>query len=208
MRRVKKKFLLKKQGFSLLEILFSTGLLLLMFVGAMNVFIYCFDLEEISRNTTLAFNAARAKLEEIRNKAMKNYDFDGIIGQYNNKDEKISDLGINLNGKIKTLVSYAKKAGAGGGDNTDLINIKVYVCWKQKRGRIIGSVECGQAGGGGLGYFPFDNSLIDYVQLDNGQTGYLVLCAGKVGGIQPSCPTIKKCLTSPVRAVGSISKRR
>ena len=120
---------MKNKGFTLLEIMFATVILVGLLLGLMSVFIYCFDLQETSRNTTIALNEARAKIEEIRNSS-----FDGIIVNYGGK---IFPL-VSLDGKMRTETPGGD-AGYVIGSYKNLIDIRVVVCWKQKDGRIIGN---------------------------------------------------------------------
>lgn len=122
-----------RKGFTLIEVLLCMSLLLVLFLGGMSVYVYCFDLQETSRNTSAVLNAARAKLEEIRGAV-----FDTIVTAYNSKVFSIS----GMNGKIRTEAAYVV------GSNNQLIDIRAVACWRQKGGRIIG--ECKIDGTGTL----------------------------------------------------------
>ncbi len=112
-----------RKGFTLIEVLLCMSLLLVLFLSGMSIYVYCFDLQETSRNTGIVLNEARAKLEEIRGSV-----FDNIVTTYNLKVFNIS----GINGKIRTEASYVI------GSNNQLIDIRAVACWRQKGGRIIG----------------------------------------------------------------------
>lgn len=116
---------MKKSGLTLIEIMIAMAILVGLSVGLLSVFVYCFDLQETSRNTTIALNGARAKIEEIRDSS-----FDAIIATYNGQ---ISNL-TTPSGKMRTEASYVS-----GSSSNNLIDIRVVVCWRQKGGRIIGN---------------------------------------------------------------------
>ena len=114
-------------GFTLVEVLLCMALLLGLFLGGMNVYVYCFELQETSRNTNNALNDVRSKLEDIRNA-----DFGSIVGTYNGKIYDLSKVNGIVIGKMKTEAAYVT------GSNNNLIDIRVVACWRQKGGRIIG----------------------------------------------------------------------
>ncbi len=112
-----------RKGFTLIEVLLCMSLLLVLFLSGMSIYVYCFDLQETSRNTGTVLNEVRAKLEEIRGSV-----FDSIVTTYNLKVFNIS----GINGKIRTEATYVV------GSNNQLIDIRAVACWRQKGGRIIG----------------------------------------------------------------------
>jgi len=111
----------------LVEILLCMALLLVLFLGSMNVYVYCFELQETARNTSNALNDVRSKLEDIRNS-----DFDAIVATYNAQVVDLSKVNGIVIGKMKTEAAYVT------GSNNNLIDIRAVACWRQKGGRIIG----------------------------------------------------------------------
>lgn len=65
MKRVKKEFR-GQRGFTLLEVLFATGIVTLVVASAVYVLLMAFHMSEESRNRLLALNTARSVLEEIK----------------------------------------------------------------------------------------------------------------------------------------------
>lgn len=114
---------IKNKGFTLIEVILSAMILVGLLVGLISLYIYCFDLQETARNTSIALNAARGKLEEI-----KNSDFDSIESAY---DGAVFDLNELPGAKMRT-----EATPVGGSDL--LLDLRVVVCWRQKGGRIIG----------------------------------------------------------------------
>jgi len=121
---MRKKYLQSGMGLTLIEIIITMAILTGLLVGLLNVFIYCFDLQETSRNTAIVLNQARAKIEEIRNTG-----FSAIVATYNGN---VSSLTTPY-GKIRTEAINVP------GSNGNLIDIRVLACWRQKGGRIIGN---------------------------------------------------------------------
>ncbi len=128
-------------GFTLVEVLLCMGLLLGLFMSVINVYLYCFNLQETSRKTTIALNEAQAKLEEIKNLVSDLNDdmyidnFENIVVNY---DGEILDL-PSINGKIMTEANYV--TDVNDPDNLNLVMVRVVVCWRQKGGRIIGEAK-------------------------------------------------------------------
>lgn len=113
----------KNNGFTLVEVMICAGILVGLFVGLISIYLYCFDLQETARNTSLALNAARARIEQI-----KTADFDDIE---------------DFNGQIVQLAEPVGVLRIGAedvtGSNNNLIDIRVVACWRQKGGRIVGT---------------------------------------------------------------------
>ena len=108
------------KGFTLVEILFTTVILAIVVGSLIELFMYCSFLAEASRDLTIAMHEAQNKLEEIRND-----NYDNIVTDYANKVYDIT----SPNGKIYTYVDNT---------NTDLLIIKVAVCWQNSNGRVMG----------------------------------------------------------------------
>jgi hypothetical protein len=114
----------KKKAFVLIEILFSSIILVGLLLGIFSLMIYCNDLKETSVNMSTAISQARAKLEEI-----KATPFDNIIGSFNNQDYAISGI---TNGLMRVEASYAS------GSNSRLINVRIVATWSQRGNQVIG----------------------------------------------------------------------
>jgi len=115
----------RQAGFSYIELLFSCFLLIIILIGLLYTYIACFELNEFSRNLTLANNALQAKLETIRE-----MDFDDIV------DEQFDLVDWFPVGEAKGLVDvYVPNPPC---TYKDLKYIRVVACWRQKAGRVIG----------------------------------------------------------------------
>ena len=55
-----------KHGFTLVEVMFAAGIMLIAIGGLLGTYVLCFNLAETAKNLTLANNAIQLKLEEIR----------------------------------------------------------------------------------------------------------------------------------------------
>ena len=59
---------MKKSGFTLLELMIGSAVLVLALVGLIGAYIGCFSLNESARNLTVAMNDAQCTMEEIRDR--------------------------------------------------------------------------------------------------------------------------------------------
>ncbi|MCA9400945.1 MAG: prepilin-type N-terminal cleavage/methylation domain-containing protein [Candidatus Omnitrophica bacterium] len=109
-----------ESGFTLVELLIATLVLLLAFVGVLVSYLKCMELSELSRNSSIAVEAVKNQMESINNTA-----FDQIFVTYNNVPFAVN----GLNGMGVTYVDNS---------DPDFFEIRVTVCWRQKNGRIIG----------------------------------------------------------------------
>lgn len=129
------------KGFTLVEVMICMGVLVGVLTGLIGLYFHSYDLQETSRNTSVALNAARARLEVIRDAAINNnYDFATLITTYHNTTISVS----GMDGLLRTYVSYGKNADAS--DNTNLIEVATAVCWRQKGGRIVGEAAVDMSG--------------------------------------------------------------
>ncbi|MFA5089165.1 MAG: prepilin-type N-terminal cleavage/methylation domain-containing protein [Candidatus Omnitrophota bacterium] len=116
----KKILKISSKGFTLVEVIISAAVLLLTFVGILTSYIRCLELTELSRNTSIAVNAARSRMEDI-----KNTQFGQIASDYHNVTFTASGLtGIG--------VTYVDSS------NPDLLRVTAVFCWRQSNGRVIG----------------------------------------------------------------------
>jgi len=109
---------LKKGGFTLLELMIAAAILIVALLGLLGVFTGCFGLNETARNLTIAINGAQEKMEEIRN---------ADFGTITNYSGPFNVSGLDGIGRVDA--TYV--AGS-------LIDIRVVICWRQGRNRIIG----------------------------------------------------------------------
>ena len=115
----------RQAGFSYIELLFSSFLLIIIVIGLLYTYIACFELNEFSRNLTLANNALQAKLETVREKS-----FDDIVDEPFDLDDWFPL------GEAKGLVDvYVPNPPC---TYSDLKYIRLVACWRQKSGRVIG----------------------------------------------------------------------
>jgi len=125
-------------------VMICAAILVGLLVGLLSIYVYCFDLQETAKNTTLALNAARGKLEEIKSSA-----FTAIQpAYYNNGNGQIFSLLPALNGIFKVTLTGTDPANPGyvTGSNKNLIDLRIAACWKQRGGRIVGSAAVDGAG--------------------------------------------------------------
>ena len=113
----------RQNAFSLVELMFSFLVLLIILIGLLQTYIACFELNEFSRNFTLANNALQAELESIRETP-----FDSLTG---------------LDGTTFPLNGFADGEAVGvrdiyDSDYDDLKYIRLVACWRQKSNRVIG----------------------------------------------------------------------
>ena len=116
----KKSFKNGSSGFTLVEILVSTAILAIAVTGILISFLKSMELAEVSRNSSLAIQAARGRMEQMRST-----NFTDIKATYDQVTFGITDLaGIG--------VSYV--------DNTDpqFLKLTVTACWSQRSGRVYG----------------------------------------------------------------------
>lgn len=106
----------------MLELMIAATVLVVALLGLLGVFTGCFGLNETARNLTIAINGAQERLEQIRNA-----DFGTIIANYNGP---FNVSGLDGMGRVDA--TYV------AGSNNNLIDIRVVICWRQGRNRIIG----------------------------------------------------------------------
>jgi type II secretory pathway pseudopilin PulG len=117
-------------GFTLLELMIAAAIIIVALAGLLSTYVACFELNETTRNTNLALNAAQKTLEEVRSST-----FSGIATAYNGYNFSVSGMSENVSlGHV-----YVDNT------STSLLNITVGVCWKQKGSKIVG--ECQEVSG-------------------------------------------------------------
>ena len=115
-----KKYWKSQDGFTLAEIIIATAVFMIAFVGILLSYLRSVELSELSRNSSTAVQAARSRMEQI-----KDTSFSQIMGNYN----IVTFTAAGLNGKG---VSYVDNT------NPDLLLVTISFCWQQKNGKIIG----------------------------------------------------------------------
>lgn len=88
----------KKSGFTLVEVLITTAILVGALAGILSLVTYSYSMVETSRNSSQALNIAQRRLEEIRNRP-----FDEIITLHNNTFVEQDPNGLNFNGTISVV---------------------------------------------------------------------------------------------------------
>lgn len=121
---------MQRDGFTLLELMIAAVVLVAALLGLLGVFTGCFGLNETARNLTIAINGAQEKMEEIRN---------ADFGTITNYSGPFNISGLDGMGRVDAI--YVP------GTNNSLIDIRVVICWRQGRNRIIGEDDGTGAGG-------------------------------------------------------------
>lgn len=112
-----------KKGFTLIEVMAATVILVGAILPALFLIVNNINMGENSKNQTLARNAARAKVEEMRNA-----DFSTLVSAY---DDHVFDI-PGLNGKMRVDADVVAMS------SNSLIDVRVVICWRQRGSRIIG----------------------------------------------------------------------
>jgi len=122
---MKKIFFYFKKGFTLVEVLVATGLLVIVLAGLVGLFVYCSMLSELSGDMTMVMSELQGKWEEIRN-----HDYDLIVSDYSSGGTpgNTFDLTqVNAQGVI-----YIDAA------NPELLVVKIVASWQARNDRIMG----------------------------------------------------------------------
>ncbi len=114
------RFYAKTKGFSLAELIIAAGIMGVVIVGILVSYMRCMELNEASRNKSLATKAARDRMEIIRTTT-----FDNLVSTYNN-------VAFDVTGFTGKGISYVTVL------DTQNIQIVVSISWKQKNGRVYG----------------------------------------------------------------------
>lgn len=112
-----------KSGFTLLELMITTGVLIVALAGLLGVFAHLISLNENSGKLTLGIAACQAKLEEMRNSS-----FSSLYTAYNGAN-------FNPNGFSS---GGAKGSIYINNSNPNLLQVFVSVSWKTRSNRVIG----------------------------------------------------------------------
>ena len=109
-----------QSGFTLPELMVAAMVTIIAFLGILYTYVRYLELDELSRNTSIALQASQNKIEAIKNTA-----YDQIVATYNN--QTFTSSGINGKGAI-----------AIDDTNPKLMLITVTFCWKQSNNRLMG----------------------------------------------------------------------
>ena len=120
MKNKTKRIQISKEGFSLAELLIASAILIIAVTGILMSYLRCLELNEISRNSSLAVQAGKSRMEQI-----KATTFSQIKATYDNVVFNIS----NLNGKGVTYIDDS---------TSDLLVVTTSISWKLRNGRIFG----------------------------------------------------------------------
>lgn len=147
----------KIPGFTLIEVLLATMILVVAVSAILYTIIQGFNIQGTSKDFSLAMSAARAEIEKVRNQDFSSIATGTFIFDPNGEDDNLNgvlDLGEDENGNGildspfdgsgQIVISDAQLSA--GGTITNLKNIRVVICWRQKDGRIIGE-DNGQGDG-------------------------------------------------------------
>lgn len=110
----------KENGFTLVELLVSAGILTIVVAGMMISYIRCMELNEVSQNKSMATKAARSRMELIRMTS-----FDNLVTTYHG-------VAFDVTGLSGKGVSYVTSLDAKN------IQVRISVSWRQKNGRVYG----------------------------------------------------------------------
>ncbi len=133
--RKSKRF--RSKAFTLIELLIAIAVAALVISGVFMSLINSMVLDSYNQNFTVAMNIARAKLENVFNQRNGFANISSSSG--------ILTANVNhLDGAWRIDVTDVQ----GAGDDSELKNIKVAICWKDRRGRIIG--DCRDSDGDGV----------------------------------------------------------
>ena len=118
--KLQKRKLLAQDGFTLVELLVSSAILIVTIVGILVSYVRSLELAEVAKNKTIAMSAVKSRMEQIKNTA-----FDNIVSTYNN----VTFTTSNLNG---TGVSYVTTV------STNVLQVTISFSWKQSNTHLIG----------------------------------------------------------------------
>jgi len=116
-------------GFTLMELMFTAGIVALVVAGLLQLFIYCLSLGEMAGNVTFAVSEAQGVLEEMRN-----HNFEDIVTDYGPAGTPGNTF--NLTQVEGMGVIYIDDTT--GELNDDLLEVEVVVSFRTKPNRIIG----------------------------------------------------------------------
>ncbi len=123
----------REYGFTLLELMFSILILSVGIVGILAVYVYCYDLNDASRNTTQATNDAKSVFEAMRDESSISLGNVAIT----NWNLWASGLNPTASGKINNtpLTSLTQENITTSITGSDPLQIAVTVSWVGRSAR-------------------------------------------------------------------------
>ena len=142
-----------KRGFTLMEVMFAAGIMLIAIGGLLGAYVLCFNLAETAKNLSLANNAIRQELEEIRHQKIV------TVNHYDNTTFNVPGFTAKNGAGVTYVQTTTLNVPGDSAQNakgviyvdaipntTDLVRVTISVSWRQKGGRIIGT-DNGSGGG-------------------------------------------------------------
>lgn len=115
----------KKQGFTLLELMFAVAILVTVVSGMVRLFVFTSTQADIAGRKTIAVSEAQTKLEEIRNT-----DYSLITTNYGSGGTPGNTFDLSLiDGKGVIYIDSS---------NAELLVLEVVVSWNNKYNRVVG----------------------------------------------------------------------
>jgi len=112
----------QRSGASMVEVMVAVGVMVIVFAGLLQVFLYSSVLGEMSGNITTAVSAAQSQLEEIRG-----HEFDDITTDYGVSGTPGDTFSVGMNGGAGAITITSVE--------TNLLQVQVTVSWTEKNGR-------------------------------------------------------------------------
>ncbi len=120
----------RREGFSLVEVMLASVILVLTLVGFLSLTNYLFGLEEDSREVQTATAAATSKIEEIRAYAKESWGL--LLNTYNNKDFRVPGLEPATNSPNADTDGFPGKITITT-DSADVYTVAVEIRWRHAR---------------------------------------------------------------------------
>ena len=130
-------FFKNKKGLTLMELLVAAFITVIVFGSLLTLINYTADLQEMSRNRITAMNAARQMMEQVKLDVKLAVSFIVVVSDYNGT--------TGYNKRSFTPIGFAAGSASGivytdvvPNSSSNLYDVTVAVCWRQKNGRVIG----------------------------------------------------------------------
>ncbi|OIO35728.1 MAG: hypothetical protein AUJ74_05070 [Candidatus Omnitrophica bacterium CG1_02_44_16] len=114
---------MKRKGFTLLELMIASGILVIVLTGLLSAYISCLEMNETTKNSNLALGAVQEELENLRKAPFQTL----------NTTYTFYATGTLANLSLGRVV-------IDNATNTSFYRVDAGMCWKQRNSRIIG--EC------------------------------------------------------------------